>query len=67
MKKALMNASVASMIYQFNMNNIDILEELGYQVDVACNFGKENPMKDTEIAKFKKNLMDRGIKVIETD
>lgn len=67
MKKALMNASVASMIYQFNMNNIDILEELGYQVDVACNFGKENPMKETEIAKFKKNLIDRGIKIIETD
>lgn len=67
MKKALMNASVASMIYQFNMNNIDILEGLGYQVDVACNFGKENPMKNTEIAKFKKNLMDRGIKIIETN
>ena len=44
MKKALMNASVASMIYKFNMDNIDILENLGYKVDVACNFGKENPL-----------------------
>ena len=31
MKKALMNASVASMIYKFNMDNIDILENLGYK------------------------------------
>lgn len=52
MKKVLMNASVASMIYKFNMNNIDILENLGYQVDVACNFGKENPINDEEIEKF---------------
>lgn len=29
MKKALMNASVASMIYRFNMNNIETLESLG--------------------------------------
>lgn len=38
MKKALMYASVASMIQQFNMNNIKLLQELGYEVDVACNF-----------------------------
>lgn len=38
MKKALIIASVASMIEQFNMNNIKLLQELGYQVDVATNF-----------------------------
>ena len=55
MKKALMYASVASMIQQFNMNNILLLQELGYEVDVACNFEfgstiskeKINQLKDT--------------------
>ena len=35
--KALMLASVASMIDQFNMQNIQLLLDNGYQVDVACN------------------------------
>lgn len=67
MKKALMNASVASMIYKFNMDNIEILENLGYQVDVACNFGKENPISQKEIDRFKSILRDKNIKVYETD
>ena len=37
MKRALMYASVASMIQQFNMENIRLLLEQGYEVDVACN------------------------------
>lgn len=40
-KCVLMLASVASMIDQFNMSNIDILLNMGYKVDVACNFGLE--------------------------
>ena len=38
MKKALQIASVASMIDLFNRDNIDLLEDLGYKVDVAANF-----------------------------
>ena len=38
MKRVLMLASVPSMIGQFNMDNISILQELGYKVYVACNF-----------------------------
>ena len=38
MKKMLMLASVASMIQQFNKRNIHILQEMGYEVHVACNF-----------------------------
>lgn len=67
MKKALMNASVASMIYKFNMDNIEILESLGYQVDVACNFGKENPITLQQIDKFREILNEKGINVYETD
>lgn len=42
MKKVLMLASVASMIDQFNMPNILILLDMGYEVHVACNFEKGN-------------------------
>lgn len=37
-KKVLIVASVASMIDQFNKPNIELLESLGYDVDVATNF-----------------------------
>jgi hypothetical protein len=42
MKKMLILASVASMIDQFNMSNIILLQEMGYEVQVACNFYKGN-------------------------
>lgn len=61
-----MNASVASMIYKFNMGNIEVLERLGYQVDVACNFGKENPIKLENINKFRSILKDKKINIYET-
>ena len=38
MKKALVVASVASMIDQFTIPNIIELQRLGYEVDVAANF-----------------------------
>lgn len=38
MKKALMAASVPSMIGQFNMSNIQLLQDLDYEVHIACNF-----------------------------
>ncbi|MFI3805994.1 glycosyltransferase family 4 protein [Vagococcus fluvialis] len=41
MKKALIVSSVASMIDQFNMDNIKLLKELGYEVHVGTNF--DNP------------------------
>lgn len=65
-KKALINASVASMIYKFNMDNIEILEKLGYQVEVACNFGKENPISKEEIEKFRRILEEKHIRIIDT-
>ena len=56
MKKALMYASVASMIQQFNMNNISLLQELGYKVDVACNFEFGSTITDEKIKKLKEQL-----------
>lgn len=67
MKKVLMTASVASMIYKFNMDNIRILQDLGFEVHVACNFGKENPISKDEINKFISILHEKNIKTYETD
>ena len=39
--KAMIFASVASMVDLFNRDNIDILMDLGYEVTVACNFKEE--------------------------
>lgn len=61
MKKALMYASVASMIQQFNMNNIKLLQELGYKVDVACNFEFGSTISNEKIDKLKKELDEMGV------
>lgn len=53
--KALIIASVASMIDQFNMQNIQLLLDNGYHVDVACNCKEGNTISDERI----RNLIDR--------
>lgn len=55
MKRVLMLASVASMIDQFNMPNIALLQKLGYEVDVACNFIEGNTCSDARVAELKQN------------
>ncbi|MDH6366291.1 MULTISPECIES: glycosyltransferase [unclassified Breznakia] len=62
MKRALLYASVASMIKQFNMGNISILKSLGYKVDVACNFDFGNTISKQEIDNFKEILKQENIK-----
>lgn len=58
--KAMIFASVASMVDLFNRDNIDILMDLGYEVTVACNF-KEGSVYSKETAKqFKKELRIMG-------
>ena len=53
MKKVLMLATTAAMIEQFNKNNIEILRDMGYVVDVAGNFETGNPISDKKIDEFK--------------
>ena len=60
MKKALMVASVASMIDQFNMRNIAILEQLGYQVEVAANFFQGSNTSSQRVAEFREELTAAG-------
>lgn len=67
MKKMLMLASVASMIDQFNMPNIQLLQEMGYEVHVACNFEKGNTCTSEKIQNLKKNLKNIGVKYYQID
>ena len=62
MKKALMMASVASMIDLFNMNNINILRDMGFEIHVACNFEYGSITSQERVDEFRKELEKRGIK-----
>ena len=62
-KKALMYASVASMIQQFNMDNIRLLQELGYEVDVACNMKQGSTNTDEKVSLMKSELETMGVHV----
>ncbi len=55
-KRVLMLASVASMIDQFNMSNIYLLQEMGYEVHVACNFVSGNTCDADRVMKFQHML-----------
>lgn len=63
-KRALMYASVASMIQQFNMENIRLLLEQGYEVDVACNLEFGSTITPEKIAAMKAELESLGVRVI---
>lgn len=61
MKKALIIASVASMIDQFNMPHISLLQEMGYEVHVACNFLKGNTCSPEKVTVLKEELNSQGV------
>ncbi|EME3494071.1 glycosyltransferase family 4 protein [Enterococcus faecium] len=55
--KVLIVGAVGSMIANFNMENISLLKDEGYDVEVAANFGEIDP-----ISKDKKNKMFTSFK-----
>lgn len=67
MKRALVLASVASMIDQFNMPNIRLMIEMGYKVDVACNFVEGSTCSDETVAKLKRTLNEMGVDCHQID
>lgn len=67
MKRVLMLASVASMIDQFNMPNIALLQKLGHEVDVACNFIEGNTCSDARVAELKQKLQDMHVHCYQID
>lgn len=63
----LMLTSVASMIGQFNMHNICLLLEMGYQVHVACNFRKGNTCKEKQVHKLISQLREKNVVLHQWD
>lgn len=62
MKKALMVAHVAYAIDMFNLPNISLLQELGYEVYVACNFDDTSSLSAERIEGLKKTLASKNVK-----
>lgn len=60
-----MLASVASMLDQFNRNNIELLGKLGYQVDIACNFEEGNTSGDEQVLAFRNQMEEDGVETIQ--
>ena len=65
--KVLMLASVASMIDQFNIPNIRLLIDMGYKVDVACNFIDGNTCSDAKIAELKNKMKEMDVDCYQID
>lgn len=65
--RALMTATVPSMIGQFNLNNIKLLLKLGYDVDVACNMKDCSVWSEEKIHLFKATLDEMGVVVFQID
>lgn len=67
MKRALVLASVASMIDQFNIPNIKLMKELGYEVDVATNFLQGSTCGEEKIVKMKEVLASMNVRCFQID
>lgn len=65
--KALIVASVASMIDQFNIPNIKLLIKMGYQVDVACNFTSAGTISSFRTKELIKELDKLNVNYYQVD
>lgn len=61
MKKALILTSVASMIDQFNRDNITLLKEMKYEVHVACNFKEGSTTSKKKVRELRNELESKGV------
>lgn len=59
--RALVVASVASMIDQFNRSNIELLQSMGYEVDVATNFESPGTISAERSSGLKGELEALGV------
>lgn len=66
-KKVLIIAGTASMISQFNMLNIEVLQNKGYEVEIACDFFNGNNIDENEKRRFKEELTNKSIKIYQID
>lgn len=67
-KKALLIASMASMLDNFNRGNIDILLDIGYELTLASNFCTKQDSNSEEKTKyFLDEMKAKGVKCIQID
>lgn len=59
-KRVLMIASMGSMLDHFNRDAVDILEEMGYTVDLAANFETEDGRPPERNAAFRAEMEEKG-------
>lgn len=64
-KKVLIIATVPYMIGQFNIPNIKLLQEIGYEVNVACNFGDRSIWNKKEVCQLKECLQEMQVKMYQ--
>lgn len=55
------------MIDQFNMPNIRLMKEMGYEVDVATNFIEGSTCSDEKIVALKETLKQMNVKCFQID
>ena len=65
MKKVLIITTTASMIDQFNKQNIMVLMKLGYDISIVSNFCLGNTISLDRISELKKYLNSMNIKIID--
>lgn len=61
LKHVLIVANTAYMIRQFNMRNIELLQKMGYRVEIACNFVRGNPSSTEVMDEFVKQLQSLDV------
>lgn len=66
-RKVLIVASVASMIDQFIIPSIKLLQSMGYEVDVATNFEKGSTCAIEKITELKEKLLDMHVDSYQID
>ena len=67
MNKALIVTSVASMVDQFLLPSMFLLQNMGYEVSVACNFEKGSTCSADRVDQLKSILNDRKIPFFHID
>ena len=66
-RKVLFVASVASMIDQFNLPNIRLLQDMGLEVDVACNFENGSTCPQEKVSQLLTLLDELGVNCYQVD
>ena len=65
MRKVLILSTIASVIEQFNRNNIILLQNLNYDITVLANFKFGNTTSEEKTKQFFNELIAQNIRVID--